>query len=117
MLQTGFMRAVCWFEKNLSDASIPVSLCLNTSVCRLKCFIILQHGCISVNHTCAAPNLFADHRRDCFYSMGNLIKVLTRDIDNNGGNFFLDFESETHTHTDLCSRQAVQTFSLSSPFT
>eukprot|EP00064_Thunnus_orientalis_P023745 superscaffoldBa00009298_g24002 len=25
-------------------------------------------------------------------SMGNLIKVLTRDIDNNGGNFFLDFE-------------------------
>uniref|UniRef100_A0AAQ5ZWC6 CYRIA/CYRIB Rac1 binding domain-containing protein n=1 Tax=Amphiprion ocellaris TaxID=80972 RepID=A0AAQ5ZWC6_AMPOC len=26
-------------------------------------------------------------------SMGNLIKVLTRDIDNNGGNFFLDFEN------------------------
>uniref|UniRef100_A0A7N6A171 CYRIA/CYRIB Rac1 binding domain-containing protein n=1 Tax=Anabas testudineus TaxID=64144 RepID=A0A7N6A171_ANATE len=25
--------------------------------------------------------------------MGNLIKVLTRDIDNNGGNFFLDFEN------------------------
>lgn len=25
--------------------------------------------------------------------MGNLIKVLTRDIDNNAGNFFLDFES------------------------
>ncbi|KAF7646681.1 hypothetical protein LDENG_00183840, partial [Lucifuga dentata] len=32
---------------------------------------------------------------DCRYqrSMGNLIKVLTRDIDNNGGNFFLDFEN------------------------
>uniref|UniRef100_A0A3Q1J7J3 CYRIA/CYRIB Rac1 binding domain-containing protein n=1 Tax=Anabas testudineus TaxID=64144 RepID=A0A3Q1J7J3_ANATE len=26
-------------------------------------------------------------------TMGNLIKVLTRDIDNNGGNFFLDFEN------------------------
>ncbi|KAM9321748.1 CYFIP-related Rac1 interactor B [Pholidichthys leucotaenia] len=25
--------------------------------------------------------------------MGNLIRVLTRDIDNNGGNFFLDFEN------------------------
>ncbi|XP_068424901.1 CYFIP-related Rac1 interactor B-like [Clinocottus analis] len=25
--------------------------------------------------------------------MGNLMKVLTRDIDNNGGNFFLDFEN------------------------
>uniref|UniRef100_A0A8C5FBR4 CYRIA/CYRIB Rac1 binding domain-containing protein n=1 Tax=Gadus morhua TaxID=8049 RepID=A0A8C5FBR4_GADMO len=25
--------------------------------------------------------------------MGNLIKVLSRDIDNNGGNFFLDFEN------------------------
>ncbi len=26
--------------------------------------------------------------------MGNLIKVLSRDIDNNAGNFFLDFESK-----------------------
>ncbi|KPP71221.1 hypothetical protein Z043_109889 [Scleropages formosus] len=26
--------------------------------------------------------------------MGNLIKVLTRDIDSNAGNFFLDFESK-----------------------
>lgn len=28
--------------------------------------------------------------------MGNLIKVLSRDIDNNAGNFFLDFESKIH---------------------
>lgn len=38
----------------------------------------------------------------CASSMGNLIKVLTRDIDNNGGNFFLDFESKTQASTQAC---------------
>lgn len=35
--------------------------------------------------------------------MGNLIKVLTRDIDNNGGNFFLDFENAqpSQSETDV----------------
>uniref|UniRef100_A0AAY4DY86 CYRIA/CYRIB Rac1 binding domain-containing protein n=1 Tax=Denticeps clupeoides TaxID=299321 RepID=A0AAY4DY86_9TELE len=32
--------------------------------------------------------------------MGNLIKVLTRDIDNNGGNFFLDFENAQPTEAE-----------------
>ncbi|ROL44572.1 Protein FAM49B [Anabarilius grahami] len=32
--------------------------------------------------------------------MGNLIKVLTRDIDNNGGNFFLDFENAKPTEAE-----------------
>ncbi|TSK82133.1 Protein FAM49B [Bagarius yarrelli] len=32
--------------------------------------------------------------------MGNLIKVLTRDIDNNAGNFFLDFENAQPTEAE-----------------
>ncbi|XP_030630343.1 protein FAM49B [Chanos chanos] len=32
--------------------------------------------------------------------MGNLIKVLTRDLDNNAGNFFLDFENAQPTETE-----------------
>ncbi|KAK1786823.1 hypothetical protein P4O66_017003 [Electrophorus voltai] len=32
--------------------------------------------------------------------MGNLIKVLTRDIDNNSGNFFLDFENAQPTEAE-----------------
>uniref|UniRef100_A0A672PP15 Protein FAM49B-like n=1 Tax=Sinocyclocheilus grahami TaxID=75366 RepID=A0A672PP15_SINGR len=32
--------------------------------------------------------------------MGNLIKVLTRDIDNNAGNFFLDFENAKPTEAE-----------------
>ncbi|GAA6108395.1 CYFIP-related Rac1 interactor B [Tachysurus ichikawai] len=32
--------------------------------------------------------------------MGNLIKVLTRDIDNNAGNFFLDFENARPTEAE-----------------
>lgn len=34
--------------------------CIDTCVVVFECFIMLQHGCISVNCTCAAPNLFAD---------------------------------------------------------
>lgn len=40
--------------------------------------------------------------------MGNLIRVLSRDIDSSAANFFLDFESKTHTdtqtHTCTCTR-------------
>uniref|UniRef100_UPI003AB0C548 CYFIP-related Rac1 interactor B-like n=1 Tax=Centroberyx gerrardi TaxID=166262 RepID=UPI003AB0C548 len=32
--------------------------------------------------------------------MGNLIKVLTRDIDNNTGNFFLDFENSQPSQSE-----------------
>lgn len=45
----------------------------------------------------------------CARSMGNLIKVLTRDIDNNGGNFFLDFESKTHGSTQACTYKSTCT--------
>lgn len=36
-------------------------------------------------------------RFGCLAGMGNLIKVLTRDIDHNAAHFFLDFESKSLT--------------------
>ncbi|XP_059201031.1 CYFIP-related Rac1 interactor B-like [Centropristis striata] len=39
--------------------------------------------------------------------MGNLIKVLTRDIDNNGGNFFLDFENAQPSQSETAVWEEV----------
>uniref|UniRef100_A0A4W6CMA5 Family with sequence similarity 49 member Ba n=1 Tax=Lates calcarifer TaxID=8187 RepID=A0A4W6CMA5_LATCA len=39
--------------------------------------------------------------------MGNLIKVLTRDIDNNGGNFFLDFENAQPSQSETAVWEKV----------
>ncbi|KAG7523642.1 hypothetical protein JOB18_001497 [Solea senegalensis] len=39
--------------------------------------------------------------------MGNLIKVLTRDIDNNGGNFFLDFENAQPSQSEMVEWEKV----------
>ncbi|XP_040002176.1 CYFIP-related Rac1 interactor B-like isoform X1 [Xiphias gladius] len=39
--------------------------------------------------------------------MGNLIKVLTRDIDNNGGNFFLDFENAQPSQSETAVWERV----------
>uniref|UniRef100_A0A8C2WSD0 Family with sequence similarity 49 member Ba n=1 Tax=Cyclopterus lumpus TaxID=8103 RepID=A0A8C2WSD0_CYCLU len=39
--------------------------------------------------------------------MGNLIKVLTRDIDNNGGNFFLDFENAQPSQSETALWEEV----------
>lgn len=36
--------------------------------------------------------------------MGNLIRVLSRDIDGSAGNFFLDFESKMHSHARTRAR-------------
>lgn len=36
-----------------------------------------------------------------FAGMGNLIKVLTRDIDHNAAHFFLDFESKSFSPSQL----------------
>ncbi|XP_056266541.1 CYFIP-related Rac1 interactor B-like [Pseudoliparis swirei] len=39
--------------------------------------------------------------------MGNLIKVLTRDIENNGGNFFLDFENAQPSQSETALWEEV----------
>ncbi|XP_045899240.1 CYFIP-related Rac1 interactor B-like, partial [Micropterus dolomieu] len=39
--------------------------------------------------------------------MGNLIKVLTRDIDHNGGNFFLDFENAQPSQSETAVWEEV----------
>uniref|UniRef100_A0A672Z1Z8 Protein FAM49B-like n=1 Tax=Sphaeramia orbicularis TaxID=375764 RepID=A0A672Z1Z8_9TELE len=41
------------------------------------------------------------------FLMGNLIKVLTRDIDNNGGNFFLDFENAQPSQSETALWEEV----------